>query len=79
MSKLKHLATSYNPVQANIIKGILETNDIPCILFDEDSFSAMSILSLAIGGIRIMVHQDDLKTAKKLLKDMDEDNLKHEL
>lgn len=72
MSALFHLATSFNPVQANIIKGVLETNDIPCVLFDEDSYNAMSAFSPAIGGIRIMVHKDDALAAKKLVDDMDE-------
>lgn len=72
MSGLFLLATSFNPVQANIIKGILETNDVPCVLFDEDSYNAMSIFSPAIGGIRVMVHKDDAAIAKDLLQDMDD-------
>ncbi len=65
--KLVSVGVSFNSFQAQVIKTKLEANDIHCFLFDQESFNAMSHLSLAIGGIRIMVLQSDLEDAKNLI------------
>ena len=67
--KLTPLGVSFNNFQAQIIKTKLEANDIPCFLFNVESFNAMSHLSLAIGGIRIMVLESDLEESTKILKE----------
>jgi len=67
--RLVALGTSFNNFQAQIIKTKLESNDIPCFLFNTESFNAMSHLSLAIGGIRVMVLKSDLKEAAKTLEE----------
>jgi hypothetical protein len=72
--KLVLLGSSFSTFFAHIIRGKLEANDIDCVLFDTDSFNAMSHLSLAIGGIRVMVPQKDLEKAEALIKEtMEED------
>tara|TARA_B100000949_G_C14212655_1_gene420927 strand:- start:696 stop:938 length:243 start_codon:yes stop_codon:yes gene_type:complete len=73
--KLVPLGSSFNAFFAHVIRGKLEANDIECHLFDTESFNAMSHLSLAIGGIRIMVLESDLEKAQALVKEaMAEEN-----
>ncbi len=67
--KLVLLGSSFNSFYAHVIRGKLEANDIECHLFDIESFNAMSHLSLAIGGIRIMVLESDLEKAQALIKE----------
>ena len=71
MSKLVPLGTSFNLFQAQVIRSKLEANEILCHLFDQNTFSAMSHLSLAIGGVRLMVHESDLEAAKEILQEID--------
>jgi len=68
-SKLVTLGSSFNSFYAHIIRGKLEANDIECHLFDTESFNSMSHLSLAIGGIRIMVFGDDLEQALEIVNE----------
>lgn len=69
--KLVPLGVSFNDFQAQVIKTKLEANGIDCFLFDQASFNAMSHLSLAIGGIRLMVLKSDLEKATKILHECD--------
>ena len=71
--KLTPLGLSFNNFQAQVIKTKLEANDIPCFLFNVESFNAMSHISLAIGGIRIMILQSDLDRATNILKECEKE------
>ena len=70
--KLAPLGSAFNPIFAHIIRGKLESNDIPCFLFDIETFGAMSHLSLAIGGIRIMVNESNFDQALAIVKEAEE-------
>lgn len=74
MSNLVLIGRFFDNTQAHIARGILETNDIPCFIFDENHSSTAWHLSLAIGGTRLMVHKDDYEQAVELLKDFKEIN-----
>ena len=67
--ELVPIGISFNPFEAHVIRGKLESNDIPCFLYDENTFRAMSHLSLAISGIRVMVRSEDYNKAAEILDD----------
>ncbi len=62
------LLNEYNSdAEAYIAKGVLETNGIPCIINNEIMSSVYPLTLTSLGGIRVMVFEHDLATAKALL------------
>lgn len=62
-------ATAYLDVnEAYLAKGLLESEGIEALLFDEHSAVVM-YTSYAMGGLRLMVKQSDLARAKSILPD----------
>ena len=53
--------------EALLAKGKLESAGIPCVLADGNLVRMDWLLSNAIGGIRLQVHQQDLETARAVL------------
>jgi hypothetical protein len=51
--------------EASIARGMLEAEDIPAILFDTEMNWGGADLSLI--PVRLMVHEDDLEEAQRLL------------
>ncbi|MBC7486287.1 MAG: DUF2007 domain-containing protein [Cytophagaceae bacterium] len=56
-----------SPVEANIVKGLLESNDIFCFLQDEHSIGINPLYANALGGIKLMVRVEDGPRANALL------------
>lgn len=57
-----------SPIEANIVKGMLEANDIFCFLQDEHSIGMNPLYSNALGGIKLMVRIEDQEQAQKILE-----------
>ena len=72
--EFKLLKTFLNPVEANITKGLLESNGIEAFIFDENTLSIDPILTTALGGIRLMVRSSDFENALAIIKEIDEEN-----
>lgn len=64
------LTRCYDMTEAHIVRGFLESNDIPCFIIDEHHNMIAWHLSFALGGARIMVHQEDLQKAMDFLGQM---------
>jgi len=56
-----------SPVEANIVKGFLESNDVFCFLQDEHSIGINPLYANALGGIKLMVRIEDGARAHALL------------
>lgn len=56
-----------SPIEANIVKGFLESNEIFCFLQDEHSIGINPLYANALGGIKLMVRVEDAQTAQDLL------------
>ena len=56
-----------NYIDAHMLKGQLEEAGIQCWLKDENSMTITPFLNNALGGIKLMVAESDLETAKELL------------
>lgn len=70
------IRTFDNYFLANITLTKLQSGGIECYLKDENTVTMNPILSGAIGGIKLVVKEEDADEAKKLLQQFDEDYLK---
>jgi len=52
-----------NYIEANIVKGMLEANDISCWLQDEN----LGIIGMYSNGIKLMVREDQIQKASDLI------------
>lgn len=57
-----------NPIDAHIIKGLLESNGIESCLFDENIAYTNPVLTTAVGRIKLMVREEDYEDAIKVLR-----------
>jgi DNA-directed RNA polymerase subunit M/transcription elongation factor TFIIS len=73
------LKTFQNPIDANITKGLLESNGIEAFIFDENMVYVNPVLTTAIGGVKLLVRNSDYENTSLLLKEIDQDNHKEEL
>jgi hypothetical protein len=55
--------------EALLAKGKIESSGIRCVLADGNLVRMDWLLSNAIGGIRLQVHQDDADTARAILEE----------
>lgn len=55
-------------VEANIAKGVLETNGIPAIIDNEIFSSVLPVTFNSVGGLRLLVRQQDEILARQLLE-----------
>lgn len=67
MSKLATIATFDNPLDANISKGLLESQGIWCTLLNENIVSLNWFYNNALGGIKLCVSDEDVHDAKEVL------------
>lgn len=77
-SKLVVISTFNNPIEAHIIKGLLESNGIETCIFDENIVYTNPVLTTAVGRIRLMIHEEDFEDAIKLLETEQEEKLDEE-
>lgn len=63
------IKTFMNPIEANIIKGRLESQGIPTMLLDENTVNTYWLYAQAIGGIRMQVKEEDVEHALAILKE----------
>ncbi|HUR66172.1 MAG TPA: DUF2007 domain-containing protein [Chitinophagaceae bacterium] len=57
-----------NYVEAHIAKGVLEENEIPSWLKDENTVTIDPILTNAVGGIKLMVEKENAQKAWEILE-----------
>lgn len=63
-----------NEAEASIVKGVLETNGIPCILTNELLSSLLPMAPLKAGLVRLMVFDFDLEMAREIMESAPIDN-----
>jgi phage FluMu protein Com len=72
----KLVATYDNFMVANMTLGMLQENEINCHLKDENIVTIDPLLNPAVGGIKLMVQDEDYTAAKVLLKEAEENYVK---
>ncbi len=63
----KQIASYDNFLLANMTLGLLQENNINCYLKDENIITVDPLLSPAIGGIKLMVDENDFADAQELI------------
>lgn len=58
-----------NPLEADIIKSLMQSQGIECYLFDENILKQNPLYTTAIGGVKLMVASQNIDKAKKLFED----------
>jgi hypothetical protein len=61
-------------LQAEIIKGKLEVNDIPVLLEYESLGPVMGLTVDGLGQVRVMVPEDKIEMARALIEEVEEDD-----
>ena len=77
--ELVTLKTFDNAIDVHILKNRLESEGITCFVFDEHIVSAYPLYSLSVGGIKLKVREEDVESAKEILKDIYQTPLTDEL
>lgn len=69
MDKMITVATFHLPQDAYIIRGKLQSEDIFCYLKDELTVQSDNIISNAIGGVKLQIHESDLQRVLPILEE----------
>ncbi|MGN0211866.1 MAG: DUF2007 domain-containing protein [Muribaculaceae bacterium] len=65
--KLATLGEYENSVEANMVKGVLETNGVHCIVVNDMMSSILPLAPLKIGMVKVMVFEQELSLARNIL------------
>jgi len=69
---LRVVFSSYSPVEAHIVSGMLEDNGIDCVLSNELFAAADGPVANATGGVQVFVRASDADQARVLIREADE-------
>ena len=58
----------YSDADAYMVKGVLETNGVPCIINNEIMSSVYPITVTSLGEIKVLVFRRDLELAHKIMR-----------
>lgn len=78
MTELITIFSSNIPVECYILKGRLETEGIPCFIFDEHTISVHPFRAVAIGGVKLKVPIDKINQSQNILNLIAQDKLMDE-
>lgn len=70
--------STYSPIEAHIVSGMLEDAGIKCVLSNEFFAAADSPISNATGGVHIFVRAADADEARELLQNAEDTNVEEE-
>jgi hypothetical protein len=70
MPDMVTLTTFDNSLEAHIVKGLLESEEIPVFLLGEHFFNAQSLLNVGLAQIRLQVPRQQLTEAKQVLSSL---------
>jgi hypothetical protein len=73
--RLTTIYSSNAPVDCHIVKGRLETEGIPCFIFDEHTISVHPFRAVAIGGVKLKVPVDKITQSQNILSLIEENKL----
>ena len=72
--RLVTIAAFNDATEAHIVKGRLEADGILCFLGDENIVGIHPFYSVAVGGVKLKVTEDDVMEAKAILSRIQEGN-----
>lgn len=71
MNNFQTIAIFTFPTEYAVLKLLLEQAEIRFVFQNETMISVFPFYSNAIGGIPLMVHQDDVEEAEEIIKNLD--------
>ncbi|WP_159801402.1 DUF2007 domain-containing protein [Flavobacterium sp. MK4S-17] len=74
MEKFVTAAVFNYPHEITILKHLLEGTGLRFYFENETITSVAPMYSLALGGIKLKVHQNDLETVQEILRNFQEEN-----
>lgn len=66
------LRTFDNSINAHLLKSKLESEGIPCYLFDENINTLNPLYSMATGGIKLRISSNDLERAEAIIAEIED-------
>jgi len=72
-TELRELITVQGPVEAEVIKSLLTSHNIPCLLRGQVVQSVHAFSADGLGKIKVLVSAQDLSTAQKLIEHRSEE------
>ena len=66
------IASYANPIQAHILRGRLEAEDIPSLIFNEHLVNMNPMYSNLFGGVQVQVRPQDAERAREILREANE-------
>ncbi len=69
--KIVTLKTFSSPIEAGIVKSMLESNGISCLITNENFAGVFPIYDFQTGGVKLKVFERDLERALALLNSED--------
>jgi hypothetical protein len=73
--ELTTIFSSNVPVECHILKGRLETEGIPCFIFDEHTISVHPFRAVAIGGVKLKVPNDKINQSQDIINSLAKNKL----
>ena len=64
---MKTVASFREPFKAHLAQGRLEAEGIPAVVLDDHLVRLDWVLSQAIGGVKIQVHEENMSQAREIL------------
>ena len=61
--------SSYSPVEAHLVSGMLQDNGIECVLSNELFAAADGPVANATGGVQVFARASDADKARELIRD----------
>ncbi len=71
MKHFKTIAIFQYPAEYAVLQHLFDQEEIRYVFLNETMISVFPFYSNAIGGIRLQVHIEDIKQAKKIIADLD--------
>jgi hypothetical protein len=66
--KLVTVYRTFSPADAQLIRSLLEASEIPALIADELSSLSLDGYSMAAGGIRVQVPEEQVENARALIE-----------
>lgn len=73
MSKFIIFKTFDSNIEAHIVMGRLLSNGVPCFLKDEQIVSINPLYGVAVGGIKLLIREQDADIAIEILEQKPDD------
>ena len=75
MSEIRVVTRVYGTLEAEILRGLLESRGIPVVLSHESAGTAIGLSVGPLGEVEILVPADQLEAAREILQQYSNDEL----